>query len=432
MQPSYYLKTYPAPDDPEQLLLFSTRKAATLLLAKKTFQALEAGQLSDTQAATLERFKMLVPDQEAEKRAMLALLDTQNPRNKGLLLTVILNLDCNFACPYCFEEGAKGKLYITGATAELITAFLESRWQEHKDSLRIDFYGGEPLLSLDLIVSISQAAQSFAAARSARFFSTLTTNGSLFTRKVAARLVPLGLTNVKITLDGPAEQHNQSRPFKSGTGSFEAIIQNIKATCDLLKVGVGGNYTQGNYRLFPRLLDYLETEGLTPAKISQVKFEPIVNLPGNNGSPAKYSGGCLSVNEPWLVAAEAFLREEILRRGYNASKPTPMACMIETTDSYVVNYDGIIYKCPAFIGKQDFAVGSLDAGVGDYTAALKLGMYKNPECAACVYLPLCFGGCRYMTYVREGKIDKIDCKKEYLDAALEGLIKQDIKYRERK
>ena len=106
-----------------------------------------------------------------------------------------------------------------------------------------------------------------------------------------------------------------------------------------------------------------------------------------------------------------------------------MACMIETTDSYVVNYDGVIYKCPGFIGKKEFEAGGLESGVGDYSEAYRLGIYKNQDCAECVYLPLCFGGCRYMAYVRDGNIDKLDCKKEYFDAALETLLKQDIKYR---
>jgi hypothetical protein len=34
-----------------------------------------------------------------------------------------------------------------------------------------------------------------------------------------------------------------------------------------------------------------------------------------------------------------------------------------------------------------------------------------------------------MAYLRDGNIDTIDCKKPYLDASLETLIKQDIKYR---
>jgi len=55
-------------------------------------------------------------------------------------------------------------------------------------------------------------------------------------------------------------------------------------------------------------------------------------------------------------------------------------------------------------------------------------IWKNEECAQCAYLPLCFGGCRYMALLRDGKIDKPDCKKDYLDTSLEGLIKQDIKF----
>jgi hypothetical protein len=34
-----------------------------------------------------------------------------------------------------------------------------------------------------------------------------------------------------------------------------------------------------------------------------------------------------------------------------------------------------------------------------------------------------------MTFVRNGNIDTVDCQKAYLDASLETLVKQDIKYR---
>ncbi len=37
-----------------------------------------------------------------------------------------------------------------------------------------------------------------------------------------------------------------------------------------------------------------------------------------------------------------------------------------------------------------------------------------------------------MTLVKDGNIDKIDCKKAYFDATLETLLKQDIRYRSRK
>ena len=108
----------------------------------------------------------------------------------------------------------------------------------------------------------------------------------------------------------------------------------------------------------------------------------------------------------------------------------PMPCQVEIVDSFTVNYDGSICKCPAFVGRQAFAIGTLRDGVGDYREIYKLDMWKNDRCIECEYLPLCFGGCRYMAYVRGGSID-LDCKKPYLDAALETLIRQDLKYRHR-
>ncbi len=432
MQPSYYLKTYPSPANPEQLLLFSTKRASLILLDRETWQDLEQGTLAPEAEARLTALGLAVADREAEKQAMLSLLDEQNLQNRGLRIVCILNLDCNFACPYCFEEGLKGDLYMSNLTAERLLAFIAGQWTDHKDTLAIDFYGGEPLLSLELLESLARSARSFAGARGASYYFTLVTNGSLFTRKTAERLVPLGLKGIKVTLDGPAEIHNRYRPFKTGAGSFRAIMENIKATCDLVKINIGGNYTREDYARFPLLLDDLEAAGLTPGKIGTVKFDPIVNRPKNAGAPIEYASGCASINEPWIIAAEAFLREEIMRRGYKTSKPSPMACAIENRGALVVNFDGVLYKCPAFTGKEEFAAGDLERGIVDYGETYRVGLYKNQECAACVYLPMCFGGCRFMAYLREGNFATLDCKKEYFDAALETLLKQDIRYRLRK
>ena len=160
-----------------------------------------------------------------------------------------------------------------------------------------------------------------------------------------------------------------------------------------------------------------------------VKFDPVMNGAKDDTLPAVYKGGCTSINEPWIGEAAALLREEILKRGYDTLKIMPITCMVENAHSYVVNFDGVIYKCPGFIGKKGFEAGDLRTGVRDYTSSYKLDIWKNEECIECEYLPLCFGGCRYMTFVRNGNIDTVDCQKAYLDASLETLVKQDIKYR---
>jgi len=428
MQPSQYLKVYPCQEKPGHVLLFSTKKAAKIILTQKSFESMGKGTIPPADETILAMLGMIVDDPQAEQDAMLGFMDKLNAMSTGLSLMVVLNLDCNFACPYCYEGDMKGKHYMSDEVADLLIDFIKERFTDDKKSLIVDFYGGEPLLSAGLIKRISQALKSITEARGATYEFTLVTNGSLFVRKVAQALVPLGLKGVKITLDGPPEIHNKCRPFKSGAGSFNTIIKNIKETWDLARIGIGGNFERGNYGEFVMLLDYLAKEGLTPDRIPMVKFDPVMNGPAHDTLPTVYRGGCTSINEPWIGEAAAFLREEILKRGYNTLKITPMTCMVEKTDSYVVNFDGGIYKCPGFIGNKGFEVGDVRTGVTDYTSSYNLGMWKNEACMACEYLPLCLGGCRYMSFIRDGNTDTVDCQKAYLDASLETLINQDIRY----
>jgi len=429
MRLSYYLKTYPFPDKPGFSLFYSTKKGSVTLLKEDALSSIGEKSLPPKDEELLLRLGIIVPDREAEVRDVHTVLERINENNDTLNITVLPNLDCNFACTYCYEGEMKGRLYMNEETRTALVAFIKERFRENTKCLNIDFFGGEPLLSIIFIRSLSAEMKSFAESRGAAYTFTLTTNGSLFRRDIAEELVRLGLTTAKITLDGPPEVHNRCRPFRTGRGSFDIIIRNIKETCDVVKTGLGGNFTKENYLQFPKLLDYLQNEGLTPERICQIKFDPVMPGPADDKSKACLADACMSINEPWLIEAGAFLREEILRRGYSTPKIQPSLCQVESTDYYVVNYDGLIYKCPGFIGRKGFEIGSLKEGIRDYSETYRIGIYKNPECRQCEYLPLCFGGCKYMAYIRDGNIDNPDCKRPYLDACLETMIKQDIRYR---
>jgi uncharacterized protein len=136
----------------------------------------------------------------------------------------------------------------------------------------------------------------------------------------------------------------------------------------------------------------------------------------------------MSTNEPWLSGATVFLREEILKRGFHTRELLPSVCAIERRNSIIVNFDGTLYKCPGLLGRKDFCVGDLKGGLIDYHKSHALDNWKNKKCLSCGYLPLCFGGCRYMKLVREGNMRGVDCKKKYLDVILEKLVLQDVTY----
>jgi uncharacterized protein len=428
MQPSKYLKTFEADERKDKMLLFSALHCSKIVITKKIWEAMGTGDLTPEEETILLRTGMLVKDRDEEKKTVSGLFKELEKKYTKLDIIAVLNLDCNFACRYCIEGAMKGRLYMSEGTAERFIDFIKKQFTEDKRALHVDFYGGEPLLSLGLIRKISNQLNQFAEGKKVPFTFGLVTNGSLFKKETAEELVRLGLKYVKITIDGPPHIHNKNRPFKSGAASFDTLIGNIRDTCGLVKIAVGGNFERDNYKEFPGLLDYLIDEGLTPDKLVQIKFDPVVKKSDRVLSPMEFNDGCISFNEPWIAEAYLFLREEILKRGYRVPAVRPSFCSIEAPDSFVINYEGTLYKCPGFLGMKEFSAGDIETGVIDYSSIYRTGIWDNEKCLDCTYLPLCFGGCRFSKFISDGKIGSPDCQKNYFDACLETLVKQDIKY----
>jgi uncharacterized protein len=427
MHLSRYVKIYPSRDNPSRLLIFSTRWRSKIQVPFQMMRSIDEGTLPPESEQTLYRLGFLVSDLESERLEMLSAMEEANSRSMECRITAVLNLDCNLACSYCFEGSRKGKHYMSADTAAALEKFAINNCIEPGRDLSINFYGGEPLLSLDLIRDISRKLSQAAQSMGVGFSSSIITNGTLFTGKTAEELAGLGLKSARITLDGPRENHDLWRPFTSGKGSFDVIIKNLKDVCGLLKVNTGGNFTHENYREFPRLLDFFLENGINQEKLASVVFTPITKTLGEYVLP-EFSEGCVSPDEPWLNEAVLFLRKEILRRGFHTPKVVSSTCPIEFKNNFVVNYEGTIYKCPAFIGRKNLEAGDLWNGIRDYRKSHNLDLWKKDECLDCAYLPLCFGGCRYIKLVRDGSINGVECRKEFFDATLGEMLLQDLKY----
>jgi uncharacterized protein len=417
----------PTAGEPGLHLLYSTMHGAAVLIGENALNSAREGRLSGPEADTLARLGFLVPDPEAEREEMAGVFVAANRKRTLFQGMVVLNLDCNLACPYCYEGNFRGDLHMSAKTAgDVIEAVRREQIGKGRDVI-LTFYGGEPLLSIPLIREIAGRLKEEAAARGSGFAFNLVTNGTLLSRPVAEVLVPLGLNGAKFTLDGPRETHDLSRPFLSGRGSFDAVVNNVKKVWDLVPLQIGGNYTRQNYRSFPLLLDHLLAEGVTPERVTKVLFTPVIPKSGR-GAVTDFNSGCALDYEPWVTEAGLYLREETLKRGYAVPRPRLFACMVELESDLVINYDGSLYKCPAFMAYDELRIGSLQSGVEDYSLSHNIDVWKNDECLDCAYLPLCFGGCRQMTLLRSGGIDDVDCRKGYFDAALERIVRQDLKY----
>lgn len=423
MEVTRYHKTYRY--KPGRLLLVATRRCAVLELSETLWDRVcTGGDLTESERTALTRLGVLVPNRDAERDEMQATFDTINSASRCLEVTVTLTLECNLACPYCYEDPFRGHFVMSNETADLLVQRLSERMAAGWD-LTVDFYGGEALIRLDLLRDIATRLKDAAVIHGVIFTFNLFSNGVLLTRPVMEELLALGLTAVRLTIDGPPDIHNNQRPFVSGKGSFDVIMKNLREVHDLVPVDLGGNFTRDNYRRFPELLDMLLDQGINPAMMKEVSFSPI--MPKADGSVSgDFGSACACTGEPWAIEANLFLRREVLRRGFPVSKLKPSACMIEFANDLVVGYDGGLYKCPVFMGQEELKIGTLADGINDYRESHKLDIWKNDECLDCAYLPLCFGGCRFFRKLQTGAIDGVDCRRAMLDASLEQIVLQDL------
>ncbi|HIJ87595.1 MAG TPA: putative geopeptide radical SAM maturase [Desulfuromonadales bacterium] len=418
---SRYMKIYP--DRPGYVLLYSTRKGSVVRVPEEFLATARDGSLSESDRGTLRRLELWVDDPLAEREAMIHLIDQTNSCSGKFMATVVLTLDCNLACPYCFEDHFRGAHAMSEETARLLVEYIMREQIQHGRDVELRFYGGEPLMAIPRLKDIAGAVQEAAVSAGTEFFCSLVTNATLLTRAVVEELLPFGLRSAQITLDGPAAVHNRQRPFVSGEGSFQIIVDNLCAVCDLITLKPGGNFTRENYREFPAMFDALLEAGIDPAQLGPVQFSPVHPKSGGHDP---HSASCAIGSEPWLIEAHLFLRKETLRRGFAVDKPHMGVCMIELTNNLVVNYDGSLYKCPALMGWPEYAISTLADSISDYRESHNLDVWKNDECLECAYLPLCFGGCRFFRLLKTAAINGVDCRRAMLDASLEAIVRQDL------
>lgn len=422
---SYYLLDWPCPDKPGQGFLFSTKKGASCLVSEETIAALKQGHGDESIIKALTRLGMLIDDSAREREEMLSFPETLDNMSSTLRVLVTLGMGCNFGCHYCYE-GEKSGGQLSDTTITQLISCIQNLCTEKIRKLRLDFYGGEPLLYTERIRKLVDRLQPWAVQQKISFSFSLVSNGSLLTAQVVGELLGIGLGSVRITIDGPPEFHNQSRPYKNGRPSFETIIKNVKECCRLVPISIGGNYSRSNYQYFQELLDIFLENNLGPAQLKSVNFSPIMQT--GKSRRQGYKGGCAWCGEPWVGDAAVFLRAETLRRGFAVNRLSPSPCMMQRENIFMVNWDGLFYKCPVLINRPEFSAGALP-GLPDHARMAQAKDWQEDEqCCACRYLPLCFGGCAVMRLERKGILGGTDCWRPFYEKVIPAFVQQDLQW----
>lgn len=137
---------------------------------------------------------------------------------------------CNFKCRYCGYAGDNylnrrhNGLSMSWETAKRAIDF----YIQHSKSApvsQIGFYGGEPLLEIDLIEKCIEYIEESLKGRENEYY--ITTNGTLINDKVVELLNKYTI-HLAISLDGPENLHNKNRRYAiNGKETYADVIKGI-------------------------------------------------------------------------------------------------------------------------------------------------------------------------------------------------------------
>lgn len=371
----------------------------------------------------LLKYGVMVEENTDEKKYADFLFHKTIFSSDFLELTILPTNDCNFNCIYCYQNERKN--YMTKKTADSIIRYIEKSIKKNVHVLSIGWFGGEPLLSVDIITYVMNQVKELCKKNHVILLSRMTTNGYYLTLENFKNLIHSGVRYFQVTIDGNKRIHNYQRPLKNSASndSYDVVLNNlieIQSFRGFFEMGIRINIT-------PAMLAYKEEILKTMAssftdKRYTMLFEWVRDWGGEKVQEHLNSVGNAKTVIDWIQLAKFY--------GLNcANKLTTewntYFCESCKLNGFIIDWDGLVYKCAMAIYKEDFScenrIGIIDDNGNLQKNELKIAKWimKNEknECADCIYYPLCFNfTCPFKSNIKQEKacLPFKDLIKEYM------------------
>ena len=313
-----------------------------------------------------------------------------------LCITVMTTGACNFRCSYCFESHEHPSL--SSESISNICSIVSEYKRDHNELKRliVIWFGGEPTLSIEYIVELSQSLKKIAQKESIDYSSRIITNGYHLDR-IIPLIEDLNLTDIQVTLDGMPDTHDSRRMHASGKKTFNKIIENLLQIETRIDLVIRVNVDSENINQIREL--FLMVKQLPFSPEVRVFFQPML-VEDYGGESSCYLGRITNDRALYLEYLELQKDIGILE------KPVFLGafCNVDFPGALVVTSDGKIVKCWADINdreKNDIKV--YDSNVSQRIRKFYGSVFdlRYERCEACVIFPACLGGCKYIDYTEE-------------------------------
>jgi len=256
----------------------------------------------------------------------------------------------------------------------------------------IEWFGGEPLLNLDIIDMISIGLINYCDNHNIKYRAYIITNGSLINEKVADKFKEYRIDSAQITLDGYSDYYNNAKNYYiKDTHNFDTVINNIKILVNNeINVSVRLNYSNDNYDTLNHLIDYLY-ENFKDNKYFKAYVYPLWSSTDSKIEDRYVSDVTVGDNFISLIDKLVDYKFMSIKRvmGIRYKKNQ---CYARKLGTCSILPNGDITKCAETYNQ---VIGNIYEGITNKELYNEWTSIKlDPRCINCKYLPLCNDGCK--------------------------------------
>ncbi|MDX6706710.1 MAG: uncharacterized protein QOI48_2556 [Solirubrobacteraceae bacterium] len=334
----------------------------------------------------------------------------EEPPVRALSLAVAQK--CNLGCTYCYaQQGSFGGPAKQMPDETALTAVdLLFGDVTGGERVNLSFLGGEPLLNRPTIHAATERALTLAAEREVTVSFSITTNGTQLTTDDADFLEAHGFA-VTVSLDGVGEANDALRPFRSGKGSFDTVLQRVSPLLQRqrrMQVSARVTVTPRNLALKATLDEFVALG------FHSVGFSPLLRSPTGSDEMEHPElevmlGEMVACGEEFerrLVSGERYPFANIVNALREIHRGTHRPYPCGAGAGYLgVSAEGELAACHRFVGDEDGAMGDLAGGVDRERQARWLAdrhVHRQEPCRRCWARYMCGGGCHHEV-IRRGR-----------------------------
>lgn len=324
---------------------------------------------------------------------------------EGYNAIVEVTKNCNLSCVYCYRQNQLEIKNLDQETANQIIDYIlaiDGKREIKGDSIRLIFFGGEPLLKFDIIQFIVLKLKNSIKNYKLKFH--ISTNGVELTKN-KLKFLEDNEFNVQVSFEGEEQIQNSARPFKTGNGSFNIISENLSQINNHFKdkITIGISVSKLRFTISSTILKFVEM-GFTKFNLLFITDDVLginkIELTDKEAL-SKEIANIYSLYESEIAKGNKIVIHPITEIFTNLYTRIPEGKCNTTINVEAFNYDGRISPCQRFLSNPDYYYGDVSEGI-DNEKVNKLretNFCYSSYCESCWLNKICSGKCSYLNSI---------------------------------